>query len=375
MNRFNIFSNKRNKTESASVALENSDDVNRVKKNQTKLVLSIVTVLPLLIALYHFLPALVDAFTFDLLKLNPASHLGTSVNFFFYDTIKILILLFLISSFMGLVNAYFPVDRLRIYLTTKKLYGLEYFFASFFGAATPFCSCSSIPLFIGFVNGGIPLGVTFSFLITSPLVNEVAVAMFLGLFGIKVTMIYAVSGILLGTIGGFVLGKLKLDRYLSEWVKQIQASSQQVSQHWESEKTPFIERLPGIIQEGWEIVRKVLWYVIIGIAIGAAMHGFVPENFFTGYLSADKWYAVPLAVILAVPMYANAAGIVPVIEVFVAKGVPLGTAIAFMMAVVGLSLPEATLLKKVMKWKLIGIFFGTITVFIILLGFLFNKIL
>jgi uncharacterized membrane protein YraQ (UPF0718 family) len=207
------------------------------------------------------------------------------------------------------------------------------------------------------------------------LVNEVAVAMFLGLFGIKATLIYAVSGILMGTIGGFVLGKLKLDRYLSDWVQQIQSSSQQVSQQWESEETPFIERLPGIIREGWDIVRKVLLYVIIGIAIGAAMHGFVPENFFTGYLSADKWYAVPLAVILAVPMYANAAGIVPVIQVFVAKGVPLGTAIAFMMAVVGLSLPEATLLKKVMKWKLIGIFFGTISVFIILLGYLFNWIL
>ena len=191
----------------------------------------------------------------------------------------------------------------------------------------------------------------------------------------KVTLIYAISGILLGTIGGFLLGKLKPERYLSDWVKQIQASSQQVSQQWESEKTPFTDRLPGIIREGWGIVRKVLVYVLIGIAIGAAMHGYVPENFFTGYLSAGKWYAVPLAVILAVPMYANAAGIVPVIQVFVAKGVPLGTAIAFMMAVVGLSLPEATLLKKVMQWKLIGIFFGTITFFIIILGFLFNWIL
>ena len=375
MNRFNIFTKNRDKTESVFLAFENPDELNQEKKNQTKLVLSILTVLPLLIALYHFLPGLVDTFTFDLLKLNPESHFGVAVNFFFYDTIKILILLFLISSLMGVVNAYFPVDRLRVYLTTKKMYGLEYFFASFFGAVTPFCSCSSIPLFIGFVNGGIPLGVTFSFLITSPLVNEVAVAMFLGLFGIKATLIYAGSGILMGTIGGFVLGKFRLDRYLSDWVKQIQSSSQQVSQQWESEKTPFIERLPGIIQEGWDIVRKVLLYVIIGIAIGAAMHGFVPENFFTEYLSADKWYAVPLAVILAVPMYANAAGIVPVIQVFVAKGVPLGTAIAFMMAVVGLSLPEATLLKKVMKWKLIGIFFGTISIFIILLGFLFNKIL
>jgi uncharacterized membrane protein YraQ (UPF0718 family) len=199
--------------------------------------------------------------------------------------------------------------------------------------------------------------------------------MFLGLFGIKATLVYVVSGILLGTIGGFFLGKLKLDRYLTDWVRQVQENSEKATQQWESEKTPFIDRFPGIIRDGWEIVRKVLVYVLIGIAIGAAMHGYVPENFFTGYLSADKWYAVPLAVILAVPIYANAAGIVPVIQVFVAKGVPLGTAIAFMMAVVGLSIPEATLLKKVMQWKLIGIFFGTITIFIILLGFLFNGVL
>jgi uncharacterized membrane protein YraQ (UPF0718 family) len=345
------------------------------KNRKIRLIAMVSVILPALIVLYYFLQPLVDFLTFQLFRLRPESHLGASINFFIYDTIKILILLFLISSLMGLVNAYFPVDRLRIYLTTKKMYGLQYLFASFFGAITPFCSCSSIPLFIGFVKGGIPLGVTFSFLITSPLVNEVAVAMFFGLFGLKVTLIYAISGILLGTFGGFLLGKMNLDRFLSDWVKQIQATSEQEAEQWETDKTPFIDRLPIIIREGWGIVQKVLLYVIIGIAIGAAMHGYVPENFFTGYLSADKWYAVPLAVILAVPMYANAAGIVPVIQVFVAKGVPMGTAIAFMMAVVGLSLPEATLLKKVMQWKLIGIFFGTITVFIILLGYLFNFIL
>jgi len=345
------------------------------KRKKIKLIAAVALILPALILLYFILQPLVDYLTYGLIGLNAETHLGAAINFFIYDTIKILILLFLISSLMGLVNAYFPVDRLRIYLTTKKMYGLQYFFASLFGAITPFCSCSSIPLFIGFVKGGIPLGVTFAFLITSPLVNEVAVAMFLGLFGIKATLVYAISGILLGTIGGFILGKFKLDRYLSDWVKEIQANSEQESEQWEIDRTPFIDRLPIIIHEGWEIVRKVLLYVIIGIAIGAAMHGYVPENFFTEYLSADKWYAVPLAVILAVPMYANAAGIVPVIQVFVAKGVPLGTALAFMMAVVGLSLPEATLLKKVMKWKLIGIFFGTITVFIIILGYLFNMIL
>ena len=331
--------------------------------------------LPLIVLLYYYLQPLIDYLTYDLFLFSTESHWGQSINFFFYDTIKIIILLFVISSLMGVVNTYFPVERLRVYLTTKKLYGLQYFFASFFGAITPFCSCSSIPLFIGFVQGGIPLGVTFAYLITSPLVNEVAVAMFLGLFGWKATLIYASSGILLGMIGGYILGKLKLDRYLSDWVKQIQENSQSEFNQFEKDNTPFIQRLPSIIEEGWNIVRKVLLYIIIGIGVGALMHGFVPEDFFTQYLSEDKWYAIPLAVILAVPLYANAAGIVPVIQVFVAKGVPLGTAIAFMMAVVGLSLPEATLLKKVMKWKLIGIFFGTITLFIILLGYIFNWIL
>lgn len=345
------------------------------KHTKTRLIAGIVLILPALILLYYYLQPLVNFFTFNFIGLSPTSHLGISINFFFYDTIKILILLFLISTLMGVVNAYFPIDRLRNYLTTRKLYGFQYFFASFFGAVTPFCSCSSIPLFIGFVKGGIPLGVTFSFLITSPLVNEVAVAMFLGLFGLKATLIYAISGILMGMLGGFILEKFKLERYLSDWVKKIQVDTDQASEVWEIDNTAFIDRLPYIIKDGWDIVRKVLVYVLIGIAIGAAMHGYVPENFFAQYLSADKWYAIPIAVLLAVPMYANAAGIVPVIQVFVAKGVPLGTAIAFMMAVVGLSLPEATLLKKVMTWKLIGIFFGTVSVFIILLGYLFNFIL
>lgn len=315
-----------------------------------------------------------DWLVYNVFGLAADSALGMSVNFFFYDTVKILLLLFLISAVMGVINAYFPIDRLRRFLTTHKLFGLQYLIASFFGAITPFCSCSSVPLFIGFVKGGIPLGVTFSFLITSPLVNEVAVAMFLGTFGIKVTLVYMISGILLGTIGGYVLGKLNLEHLLSPWVLQIQQNSIAESEKWETEKVDFVHRLPSILKESWGIVRGVLIYVIIGIGIGAAMHGYVPEGFFETYLSADKWYGVPLAVILGVPMYANAAGIVPIVQVFVAKGVSIGTAIAFMMAVVGLSLPEATLLKKVMTWKLIGIFFGTVTLFIILSGYLFNLI-
>lgn len=316
-----------------------------------------------------------DWLVYSLIGLDGTTALGGAVNFFVYDSIKILILLFLISSIMGIVNAYFPIERLREYLVSHRLYGLQYLLASIFGAITPFCSCSSIPLFIGFVKGGIPLGVTLAFLITSPLVNEVAVAMFLGSFGLQATMVYVVSGILLGCIGGFVLGRMRLEPYLSDWVKHVQAQSEEQTEQWERDNATFTQRLPTIISDAWQIVRSVLVYVLIGIGIGAFMHGFIPEGFFEQYMSRENWYAVPLSVILAIPMYANAAGIVPVVEVFVAKGIPLGTAIAFMMAVVGLSLPEATLLKKVMTWRLISIFFATITLFIILSGYMFNIIM
>ena len=317
---------------------------------------------------------LADWLVYTCLGLDSTTALGGAVNFFVYDSIKILLLLFVISTLMGIINAYFPIERLRNYLVTRRLYGLQYLLASVFGAITPFCSCSSIPLFIGFVKGGIPLGVTLAFLITSPLVNEVAVAMFLGSFGVQATAIYVVSGILLGCIGGLVLGRLRLEPYLSDWVKQVQAQSELQTVEWEQQKTSFGQRLPAIVSDAWHIVRGVLLYVLIGIGIGAFMHGFVPEGFFEQYMAREHWYAVPLSVLLAVPMYANAAGIVPVIEVFVAKGIPLGTAIAFMMAVVGLSLPEATLLKKVMTWRLIAIFFSTVTVFIIFSGYLFNLL-
>ena len=313
-----------------------------------------------------------DWLIYDICGIDATTHLGEALNFFVYDTLKIIILLFVISIVMGIVNAYFPVERLRNFLNSRKLYGLQYLLSSLFGAITPFCSCSSIPLFIGFVKGGIPLGVTFSFLITSPLVNEVAVAMFAGTFGWKVTAIYVISGILLGTIGGFILGKMKLEKHLSPWVLQIQQMASSGQEEIEENHLTLIQRMPQIVKEAVSIIRGVILYVIIGIAIGATMHGYVPEGFFEEYLSGEHWYAVPLAVIPAVPMYANSAGIVPVVEVFVAKGVSLGTALAFMMSVVGLSLPEAIMLKKVMNMRLILIFFGTVAAAIILLGWLFN---
>lgn len=325
--------------------------------------------------MFDWIQQIADWLIYSVLGIDAVSPLGIALNFFVYDTLKILLLLFVIVFFMGIVNAYFPIDKLKNYLAKNKLFGLEYLFASIFGAITPFCSCSSVPLFIGFVRGGIPLGVTFSFLITSPLVNEVAVALFLGMFGLKATLIYVVSGIFLGTFGGWLLGKMKLEPLLSDWVKKLLENAQKTTEEFEEEKLTFTQRLPEITRSAWEIVRGVVLYVIIGIAIGAAMHGYVPEQFFAQYLGSGAWWTVPLAVILAVPMYANAAGIVPVIQVFVVKGVPIGTAIAFMMAVVGLSIPEATLLKKVMTLKLITIFFAVVTVCIIISGYLFNLIL
>lgn len=316
-----------------------------------------------------------DFLIYDLFGIDATTRLGEALNFFVYDSTKIVLLLFAISIVMGVVNAYFPVERLRNYLTTHRLYGFQYLLASIFGAITPFCSCSSIPLFIGFVRGGIPLGVTFAFLITSPLVNEVAVAMFLGTFGLKVTAIYVLCGILLGMVGGILLGKMKLEKYLSPWVQQMQQTASGVQNEIITEHITLIQRMPQIVKEALGIVRGVILYVLLGIAIGAAIHGYVPEDFFADFMQRAGIFGVPASVLIAVPMYANAAGIVPVVEVFVAKGIPLGTALAFMMSVVGLSLPEATMLAKVMTLRLIGIFFGTVALMIVILGWTFNIML
>ena len=325
--------------------------------------------------MFDWIQNIADWFVFDVLHLEKGQHLAEALNFFIYDTTKILLLLFVIIFLMGIINSYFPIDKVRNFLSRNKLYGFEYLMASLFGVVTPFCSCSSVPLFIGFVKGGIPLGVTFAFLITSPLVNEVAIGLFIGLFGVKVTAIYVVSGILLGTISGAILQKLKLERYLTPWVKQVLANAQKEQDAFVAEKQTFKQRLPIIWAEVLTILKGIILYVIVGIAIGGLMHGYIPEGFFEQYMSKDNLFAVPIATILAVPMYSNASGILPVVQVLVAKGIPIGTAISFMMGVVGLSLPEAMLLKKVMTFKLIGVFFGVVTLCIIISGYLFNIIL
>ena len=324
--------------------------------------------------MFDWIQQIADWLVFDILNLKQENHLAEALNFFIYDSVKILLLVFVIIFFMGIVNSYFPVEKVRNYLSRKKLYGFEYLISSLFGVVTPFCSCSSVPLFIGFVKGGIPLGVTFSFLITSPLVNEVAIGLFIGLFGLKTTVIYVVSGILLGTISGMILQKLKLEKYLTPWVQQVLEKSQKETDIFETKSVVFIDRLPSIWIDTKTILKGILWYVLIGIAIGGFMHGYIPEGFFEEYLDKDNLFAVPIATILPVQMYSNASGILPVVQVLVAKGIPLGTAIAFMMGVVGLSLPEAMLLKKVVTFKLIGIFFGVVTLCIIISGYIFNMI-
>ncbi|MCK0159341.1 permease [Allomuricauda sp. F6463D] len=325
--------------------------------------------------MFDWLEHMAQWLVYDVIGMHPQEHLAKALEFFVYDSIKILILLFTVVFLMGIINSYFPIDRVKNYLSRNKLYGAEYLMASLFGVVTPFCSCSSVPLFIGFVRGGIPLGVTFAFLVTSPLVNEIAIGLFIGLFGIKTTIIYAVSGVVLGTIAGLILQKLKLEKHLTPWVREVLSNAQRDQKRFEDEKQTFRERLPIIWHEALKILKGVLPYVIIGIAIGGLMHGYIPEGFFETYMAKDNLFAVPLATIFAVPMYSNASGILPIVQVLVAKGIPLGTAIAFMMGVVGLSLPEAMLLKKVMTLKLIGIFFGVVTLCIIVSGYLFNIIL
>lgn len=324
--------------------------------------------------MFDWIQQFADWLIYDTIGIAAHSKLGEALNFFVYDSLKILFLLFLITFLMGIVNAYFPIERIRNFLSRNQLYGGEYLLASSFGALTPFCSCSSVPLFIGFVKGGIPLGVTFAFLITSPLVNEVAIAMFIGMFGWKSTVVYVISGILLGVVGGMILGRMRLEPLLSEWVQNLLKQAQR-EEELEEEKKSLWDRLPEVAREALGIVKSVFWYVIIGIGIGALMHGFVPTGFFERYISRENPLAVPLAVLMGVPLYSNAAGVLPIVQVLVQKGIPIGTAIAFMMAVVGLSLPEATLLKKVMSVRLIAIFFGVVALCIIISGYVFNLIL
>ncbi len=308
--------------------------------------------------------------TYTWLQLN-WTHLWESLNFFIYDSIKIFILLIFIVHLMTLVNHFLPIEKIRDFLAKNKLYGFDYLLSSFFGAVTPFCSCSSIPMFVGFLKAWIPLGITFTFLITSPLINEVAVAMFLWLFGLKVTVIYVISWMILWMLWGFIIWKLKMEWEVADFIWKNNGTPIDVKTE-EFKRKKFIKK---VSKDSFALIWKIMPYVLLGVAVGWLIHGFIPTWFFEKYITKNNPFAVPIAVIIWIPMYANATSIIPIIQALISKWIPLWTGIAFMMAVVGLSLPEFFILKKVMKMKLLLTFFWIIGFFMILLGYFFNLVL
>ncbi len=278
-------------------------------------------------------------------------------------------LLILIIFIVGIIRTYFSPEKTRKALEGKSLFAGN-IMASLLGIVTPFCSCSAIPLFLGFVEAGIPLGVTFSFLIAAPMINEVALVLLIGLFGWKVAVIYVITGLTIAVLAGFILEKLNLKSYVADWVFKTHAKQS----HEENESMTFNQRISTGAHVVKEIVGKIWIFIFLGIAVGAGAHGFVPDEYLAGALGNQNWYSVPLAILVGIPLYSNAAGIIPIVSVLIEKGVTLGTALAFMMSVIGLSLPEIIILKKVLKWQLIGIFIGVVAMGIIIVGFIFNYI-
>jgi uncharacterized protein len=310
-----------------------------------------------------------DWLTYTVIGLSPLSHLGQSVNFFFYDVPKILMLLAGMIFLITIARSFFTPEQARAALGGKRE-GVGNVLAASLGVVTPFCSCSAVPLFIGFVESGVPLGVTFSFLIATPMVNEIALAMLFGMFGWQIAGLYMVSGLLIAIVGGMIIGRLKPERYVEDFVWQIkvgEATGITYKPNWD-------DRIRDAGRSTKEIVGKVWPYVILGIAIGAGIHGFVPEAYLADIMGRSSWWAVPAAVLLGIPLYSNAAGIIPVVSALVAKGAALGTVLAFMMSVVALSLPEMLILKRVIKTPLILMFIGIVGGAIIFTGYLFNFI-
>ena len=338
-------------------------------KNIKKRIVILLLLIPVWVILYLNLKEISDLIVFRVLQMEPEKHLTESIRFFIYEVPKVLLLLVLIIFIVGIIRTYFSPEKTRKALEGKSLFAGNVM-ASFLGVVTPFCSCSAIPLFLGFVEAGIPLGVTFSFLIAAPMINEVALILLLGLFGWKVALIYLITGLTIAVLAGFLLEKLNLKKYVADWVYKTDAQ-QSLSI---DETMTFEQRISSGAEVVREIVGKIWIYIIIGIAVGAGAHGFVPDEYLAGALGNQNWYAVPLAILVGIPLYSNAAGIIPIVSVLIEKGVTLGTALAFMMSVVGLSLPEIIILKRVLKWQLIAIFIGVVAIGIIIVGFIFNYV-
>jgi len=328
-----------------------------------------ILLLPLWVLLYANLHRAADGIVLGFLKMRPGAHLTETLRFFLFEVPKVLLLLTLIVFFVGIIRSYFSPERTRRILEGKSLFAGNVM-AGMLGIVTPFCSCSAIPLFLGFVEAGIPLGVTFSFLIAAPMINEVAVVLLFGLFGWKTALLYVATGLIIAITAGWTIGKLKLERFVEDWVYQMKAGEG----NFEGDRLSLGKRMDYGFLAVKDIVGKVWIYVAIGIAVGAAVHGYVPENFMASIMGKSAWWSVPLSVLIGVPLYSNAAGIVPIVQALLSKGASLGTALAFMMSVIGLSLPEMIILRKVLKLPLILAFAGIVATGIMIVGFVFNLV-
>jgi len=311
-----------------------------------------------------------DWLVYDVFRMSAGARITEAVRFFIFDFPKVLLLLILISFVVGIIRSYFTPDKTRRALAGKRTFTGNVL-ASVLGIVTPFCSCSAIPMFIGFVESGVPLGITFSFLISSPMINEVAVVMLYGMFGWQVALIYILMGLIIAITSGWVIGRLKLEKWVEDWVYATQLGEGDNSE----EQLTFDDRIKFGYNSMIGIVKKVWLYIAIGIAIGAGMHGYVPAEFLSSFMGKGNWYAVPLATLIGIPLYSNAAGILPIVAVLVEKGAAIGTALSFMMATIALSLPEMIMLRKILKLPLILSFIGIVGIGIMLVGFLFNLII
>ena len=314
-----------------------------------------------------------DLITYKLLRILPGSYWGDTVNFFIYDTVKIGLLLVVINYLMAVFRYYFPMEKARDILAQRRWFGLDYLFAALLGIITPFCSCSSIPLFIGFLGAGIPLGVTFAFLICSPLVNEASLYLFPAMFGMKATVLYNLIGISVSISGGMLVQRLRLEKYVKPEFLKIKTRAQA---QFENCGVPLSFRQKSVYfwKEGMSITKQIFPYMVLGVGIGALIHGFVPRNLVEQYFAVKTWWSIPLVTLLGAPLYANSVSVIPIMEAMVGKGVPLGTALTFMTAIVTISIPEALILKKVMKWELLAVFFGITISGIMLMGYILNAV-
>jgi len=341
-------------------------------KGGKKLIRQLAVIIPALALwwfVYHRLGPISRFLAFDLLGLDQNSHLGETVQFFIFEVPKVMMLLTLIVFLVGIIRSFFTQERTRKYLAGKRE-AVGNVMAALLGIVTPFCSCSAVPLFLGFVQAGVPLGVTFSFLIAAPMVNEIALVLLYGLLGWQVAAIYLASGLIIAMVAGWIIGRLHLEHWIEDWVREMRAGEAIVIE----EKLTWADRIERGRIAVRDIVGKVWIYVVAGIGVGAAIHGYVPEDFMASVMGRDAWWSVPAAVLIGIPMYSNAAGIVPIVEALLGKGAALGTVLAFMMSVIALSLPEMVILRKVLKPKLIAVFIGVVGSGILFTGFLFNML-